>query len=248
MRSKYLILTFLFMVIFFLSCNHYDNEGDAVYYKSWNEAEGSSVHKLFGVNPNKFRILEYGTYAKDDRLVFYNGDSVKDADAQSFEALGDFYAKDKYRGYYGKDSIKTSRGLTFKIIDSYYSTDGRDIFFMQDPLKVTSIKNFRFVFDSGENQWERWATDGKYYYIKKFKVPSNDYKHIVLYKNSGGISKDSQWAYCDGRKLNYDDSGKRIIDTLDIISFKVKGYLDCRDKFGCINPFHGREKCDPRNN
>ena len=75
------------------------------------------------------------------------------------------------------------------------------------------------------------------------KVPSDDYQHVVLYKNSGGISKDSKLVYFGNRNIIYDDSGKRVLDTLDIQSFKVTGYIACRDKFGCINVFHGRENC-----
>ncbi len=233
--------------IFVIGCTGYENDAGTIYYKSWNEGTGSSKKELKWVSAKKFRVLIYEEYAKDDERVFYQGKKIEGADAKTFEAIGDFYARDKYRGYYGGDSIRSSSGTTFKIIDSYYSTDGKDIFYDTIPLKVASVKNFRFVFKSGDNDWERWTTDGKYYYFKSFKVPSNDYAHMVLYQQSGGISKDSKWAYFLSRKLNFDDSGKRMIDTIDIPSFKVTGYIDCRDKYGCINIFHGREKCKPAN-
>jgi hypothetical protein len=235
----------LILVVFTAACNNYEKNGDTVYYNAWNEGTGSSKHELDGVDADKFHVLKYDSYAKDDRLVFYKGKPIPGADAKTFEALGDYYAHDKFRGYYAGDSIKSSRGLTFRIINDYYTTDGNDIFFMTDPLKVKSAKNFRFVFDSGEDEWERWTTDGKYYFIKEFKVPSEDYTHMTLYKNSGGISKDSKWVYYFDRKINYDDSGKRVLDTLDLLSFKVTGYLKCGDKFGCINVYHGRSNCDP---
>lgn len=244
MRFRILILCLL-SLLFTVSCNHYENEGDAVYYKSWNEAEGSRIKTLYGVDPQKFHVLKYDRYAKDDRLVFFDGDTVKGADAKSFEAIGEFYGRDKYRGYSGGDSIRSSKGATFKIIDSDYSTDGKDIFYDTIPLKVVSVKKFKFVFNLGEKDWARWTTDGKYYYFMNFKVPSGDYGHMILYKNSGGLSKDRNWVYFRDHRLNYDDSGKMVVDTIDVRSFKVTGYLECRDKYGCFNVFHGREKCDP---
>ncbi|MGZ3765313.1 MAG: DKNYY domain-containing protein [Mucilaginibacter sp.] len=245
MNRRYLALIFIFIAMIFASCNHYDNEGDGVYYKSWNEGTGSSIRTLYGVNPKKFRVLKNDDYAKDDHLVFYKGDSVKGADAKTFQSLGDFYARDKFRGYYGKDSIKSSRGRTFKIIDSYYSTDGNDIFYDTIPLKVVSTKNFRYVFWTGESDYQRWTTDGKYYYYTSYKVPSDDYKNMVLYKNSGGISKDSKWAFYLNHKLNYNQNGKRIVDTIDVASFKVTGFIECHDKYGCISVEGGRENCEP---
>jgi len=242
MRFRNLLVCLLLFLVT-VSCNHYENNGDSVYYKSWNEGQGSRIKTLYGVDPKKFHLLKYDRYAKDDRLVFFDGDTVQGADATSFEAIGEYYAKDKYHGYYGKDSIRTSRGASFKIIDSYYSTDDNDIFYDTIPLNVVSTQKFRFVFNSGEQAWARWTTDGKYYYYMNFRIPSYDYNNVVLYKNSGGIARDKRWVYFLNRKLNYDDGGKLAIDTIDIPTFKVTGYLDCRDKNGCINVFHGREKC-----
>lgn len=133
----------------------------------------------------------------------------------------------------------------FGIKDEYYSPDGYDVFYTTDALHVCDTKNFRNVFnDNSEDAWDKWVTDGCFYYIKNYKIPYNDYSHIQLYKGSGGLAKDMQWVYFLNRKINFDDSNKRIIDTVDIASFSVTGYLHCRDKYGCINVYHGREKCE----
>jgi len=237
----------LFLIVLIESCNHYENDGSTVYYKSWNEGTGSSKKELTGVDAEKFHVLTYDRYAKDDHIVFFDGNLIKGADAKTFEAIGEIYGRDKYRGYYAGDSIRSSNGPTFKIIDSYYSTDSKDIFYRTNPLKVVSVKKFKFVFDSDKSDYQRWATDGQFYYFMDCKIPSDDYNHVILYKNSGGIAKDRKWAYYLDRKLNYNDSGKRMIDTIDITTFKVTGYLDCRDKYGCINIYHGRENCEPGN-
>lgn len=92
---------------------------------------------------------------------------------------------------------------------------------------------------------ERWATDGCFYYFNQHKIPSDDYKNVYLYRGSAGFAKDRRWVYFRNRKINFDQDGQRILDTADVETFEVRGYLDCRDKFGCINPYHGREQCEP---
>lgn len=237
----YLLLIFL---LTFTSCAEYIVEEDGVYYKDWNEARGSAQRLLEAADPETFEVLEHDAYAKDKELVFYQGRRIEGAHAPSFESVADFYARDKYRGYYAGDSIEASRGKGFKIINSYYSTDGQDVFYKTKPLKVCSAKNFEFVFDDeNENDWERWTTDGCFYYISNFKVPSNDYKSIVLYKDSGGFAKDSRYVYFRSRKINFNDEGQKILDTVDVASFTVTGYFEPKDKFGCINPYHGRKEC-----
>lgn len=231
----------LFFFLIFLSCSTgYKNEGNAVYYEHWNEGSGQHKSKL-DANPKTFEIFEFDNYAKDDKSVFYQGKKIIGADAKTFEAIDEFYAKDKNYGWYGSDTIKTSKGKSFKIINSYYSTDGYDVFYTTEPLKMLEPKNFKFVI--GENDLETWTTDGKYYYYNQFKVPSEDYKNLTIYPESGGISKDKKWVYFLDHKLNYNIEGKKVVDTIDINSFKVTGYIECRDKFGCFNVYHGREKC-----
>jgi hypothetical protein len=101
--------------------------------------------------------------------------------------------------------------------------------------------NFKFVY--GEGDYQCWTTDGKYYYYNNYKVPSDDYANLIIYEKSGGISKDRHWVYFLDHKLNYDIDGKKVVDTIDVGSFKVMGYIQCTDKWGCLNVFHGRQKC-----
>jgi hypothetical protein len=240
MRTLQNIL-FGLLIFTFLGCSiGYKNEGDAVYYAHWNEGSGQHKNKI-DADPKTFQILNFDTYAKDDKSVFYQGEKIIGADATTFEALGDFYAKDKNFGWYGKDTIKTSNGKTFKVINAYYSTDGIDVFYTTSPLKMSEPKNFRFVY--GEGDYQSWTTDGKYYYYNNYKVPSDDYENLKIYPKSGGISNDRHWAYFLDHKLNYDTDGKRVVDTIDIPTFKVTGFIECRDKYGCFNVYHGREKC-----
>ena len=235
-------IIFGLLTLTFLGCSTgYENDGDVVYYEHWNEGSGQHKNKI-DADPKTFQILKFDAYAKDDKSVFYQGEKIIGADAKTFEALGDFYARDKNFGWYCKDTVKSSIGTTFKVINGYYSTDGHDYFFMTYPLRMTNPKGFKFV--HGEGNIECWTTDGKFYYYKNFKVPSDDYENLKIYPESGGLSNDKSWAYFLDHKLNYDTDGKWVVDTIDIATFKVTGFIECRDKYGCFNVYHGREECE----
>jgi hypothetical protein len=228
-----------------MSCSTgYENDGEAVYYQYWNEGSGSHKDKL-DADPKTFIVLKNERYAKDKSHVFFDGQLITGADAQTFQLISEWFAKDKFRGYRDHYPINSSRGLSFTTIDKdWYSTDGCDVFFDTLPLKVCAAKKFRFIFkDDQESEVSRWATDGCFYYYGSYKVPSNDYANLKVFKNSGGLAKDNYYVYFLDHKLNFDDSGKRIVDTIDAASFRVTGFLECRDKWGCFNPYHGREKC-----
>lgn len=38
--------------------------------------------------------------------------------------------------------------------------------------------------------------------------------------------------------------GEKVVDTIDAASFEVTGLLRSRDKWGCFNPYYGREQCE----
>ncbi|QNF31214.1 DKNYY domain-containing protein (plasmid) [Adhaeribacter swui] len=233
---------FLLFTTLLISCSSgYENDGKIVSYKYWNEGTGSHKFSL-EADPKSFTVLKHDRYAKDKKYVFFDGQIIPNADPATFESLDEFYARDKFRGYYDKDSIISSKGTTFKVIDSYYSTDGHDIFYTTYPLKVCSVENFRVVYE--QNNWERWTTDGCYYFFKHYKIPSKDYNNVSFFKGSAGLAKDRRWVYFLDRKLNYNDEGKQILDTVDVSSFEVTDYIECKDKFGCINVFQGREECE----
>ena len=229
------------IALLFTSCvNGYKIKGDTVYYYYANEGSGQHRRALMA-DAKTFKVLAYDAYAADAHTVFFEGEPIKGADAASFEAVSPFYAHDKHLAWYGKDTIKTANGATFKRINNYYSTDGKDVFYTTEPLQVRNVNQFKFI--QGENTFATWATDGSFYYYNAAKIPSSDYAHLIIYPESGGLASDRYDAYFMDHRLNYNLEGKKVIDTIDIGSFKVNGYLSCRDKLGCINVYHGRMKC-----
>jgi DKNYY family len=218
----------------------YHKDSKLVYYSHWNEAVGGIEDTLLA-NPATFKVLRFDDYAKDDKLVFYKGEIIAGADAPTFEAIEGFFARDKNRGYYGNEPVKESDGKAFTVINSYYSRDGKDIYYRTDPLHSVNPKGFKFVYEN--DLGDSWTTDGRYYYFEQYKIPSEDYANLKIYENSGGLSKDKHWVYFLDHRLNFDIDGKKVVDSIDVASFIATGFLECRDKYGCFNVYHGRENC-----
>lgn len=226
-----------------VNCTGYKIEKNGVYYKRVDEARGPSQGLIKDADPESFVILEY-EYGRDDKHVFYQGQIISGADPSSFIPLTRLYARDRFRAYYAGESIKSSSASGFTIIDEYYSRDKINVFYTTKPLDVCSVDNFHIYSNQiEESKIDRWSTDGCFYYFNNFKVPSTDYDNIKFFIGSAGLSKDKKWVYFRDRKINFNEEGKKIIDTVDVVTFNVTNYLDCRDKFGCINVFHGREEC-----
>lgn len=235
------LLAFVFISLLITSCVKYEVRDEGVYYITWNEGSGKYEKFVPDADQESFSSLKKTGYGKDNKHVFYEGEIIPGADPKTFEFVKKGYTIDQKRAYYYGDSIAHSSSKNFEIINGYYSKDYQDIYYITYPLNVSSTEDFKFVFkDNSEHDWDRFTTDGMYYYINHYKIPSSDYENIILYKGSGGISSDSKNAYYQDRDIRFRD-GKRILDTLDIASFYVSGYLDCGDKFGAINVFHGRE-------
>lgn len=227
-----------------MNCTGYNVERDAVYYKEFDESRGSSQRVIKDADPESFEILEY-EYGKDYKHVFYQGKMIPGADPSTFKPLTRLYAVDKFRGYYSGDSIALSTANGFTIIDAYFSKDISNVFYTVEPLNVCSVENFVIYPNKIEEDiLERWSTDGCFYYFNNFRIPSTDYENIKFFAGSAGFAKDKRWVYYRDRKINYNKEGLRIIDTVDVETFIVKDYLDCSDKFGCINVFHGRKNCN----
>lgn len=235
----------LLILFCFCGCSGYVIEKDGVYYEDWNEARGRTKRLLKDLDPETFEVLENDAFGKDKNYVYLNGNPIIGADPKSFKVINDAFSVDDFRAYYYTDSIATSSSRGFKVIDDYFSADFKDVFYRNEPLGVCSVKDFKLLpKKEDDSHFESWSTDGCYFYFNNFKVPSDDYKNVHLFKGSAGFAKDNKWVYFQGRKINFNDSGIQILDTVDVQSFKVTDYTYCRDKFGCINPYHGRENCE----
>ena len=235
-------IAFILSLLFLLwNCVGYNVKKEGVYYDTFDEARGSGGFFIEEADPKTFETLEH-EYGKDKNAAYYQGRIIPGSDPLTFKVLTRLYAKDMFNGYYAGDSIAGSDGLTFRVIDDYFSSDRKDIFYTTMPLKVCSVVNFKiFENETKESDYERWATDGCSYFFNNYKIPSDDYENIFLFRGSAGFAKDTEWVYYRDLKINFNNEGKRI---LNAASFTIKGHLDCSNKYGCINVLHGRKDCE----
>ena len=241
---KKIIVAILFLILY--SCNsEYEIQDEDVYYRFWSfEQGGWNDLILENADVKSFKTINTkdNLYGKDSIYVYFNNKIVPGADPQTFKYISNGYAIDKNRAYYYSDSITKSSSKGFEIINSDFSKNKDNVFYKTKPLEVCSVDSFHFVFPDKDNPLGRWSTDGCFYYYNNYKVPSKDYENIIIYRGSGGISRDNQLVY----KLdkNYFDTNTRTVfvkekgvivkDTIDIKTFTVvKGKL--KDKFGNIN-------------
>jgi hypothetical protein len=69
MKSRLNIIIGL-IVLTLASCSTgYNNDGNGVYYKHWNEGSGQHEDKI-DANPKTFKVLQFDKYAKDDKRFF----------------------------------------------------------------------------------------------------------------------------------------------------------------------------------
>ncbi len=235
---------FIFVSLFIYACKGYEVKDGQVYYKDWNEARGTLERVISEADAQTFEILGNDEYARDKNYVFYHGQIVSGADPGSFIPIEGLFAVDKDRAYYSGDSITGSSSQDFKVLGGSYSADYKDVYLKIKPMNVCSVKDFKFIEATDDKRFfTRWSTDGCHYFYMEYKVPSDDYEKIKIYPKGNGFSTDGTHIYYCGRNIMFNGEGERILDTVDLATFEVDG-IDCRDKYGCINVFHGRKFCE----
>lgn len=239
-----ILFYFIWISLFTYACKGYEVKDGLVYYTDWNEARGTRKVVISDADAETFEVLRDGEYARDRNYVFYHKKKIPGADPESFKPLEGLYAIDKFKGYYAGDSIIGSSSNEFKILEGGYSSDYKDVYLKTKSLNVCSVQDFKFIEATNDKRFfTRWSTDGCHYFYLDYKVPSEHYDNIKIYSNGDGFSTDGKQIYYCGRNLMFNRAGERILDTIDLATFEVEG-INCRDKYGCINVFHGRKNCD----
>lgn len=261
------------LVVFLLiGCSKYEIKNDVVYYKEWNEARGNFLTEVRGADSKSFKPYGVSGYGSDGSLVFYRTKVIEGADPESFESiqqgfskdekhcfyrelliqkadpktfevLDNEYSKDSKRVYFRSSILEGADSESFKVLDRCYAKDRNDMYFEGDAFKTCDIDKFRFLSGSDGDR-DRWSTDGCHYYMRGDRIPSDDYASVVIYENSAGFAKDHRMVYYLDHEILFNPDGKRILDTVDVQTFEVTDFFECKDKFGCINVYHGRAGCN----
>lgn len=120
-------------------------------YVSYDEAVGRRVSPI-DLHKDKFKVLKYGDFARDDKSVYFKSTKVEGADPDTFQIISNkghySYAKDKTNVYvYLSDDWSIFRIIkadpnSFEILEPPYSKDKNDAFCGNLPLYVDDITKF----------------------------------------------------------------------------------------------------------
>lgn len=75
------------------------------------------------------RGKKHGAYFKDTFNVYYNGEKLPDASANSFEELGHGYARDAFNVYYRGRKIDGASANSFEVVDDGYARDAFNTYY-----------------------------------------------------------------------------------------------------------------------
>lgn len=88
---------------------------------------------------------EENNYAKDNKNVYYNGERIFGADADTFENLGDGYARDKSNAYYQGQKLFGAKGSLFKYLGKGYATDSKNTFYQGTKISGVDSSSFKVL-------------------------------------------------------------------------------------------------------
>lgn len=119
--------------------------------------------KVNGAYANSFKSLGEG-YGKDAFNVYYLGQKLQGATASSFKLLTEGYSKDAFNAYFCGQKIKDASGNTFKVLDHGYTKDAFNVFYYGQKVDGAHASSFRT-----DNNGYAHDSFNYYYYGKKVK-------------------------------------------------------------------------------
>jgi hypothetical protein len=215
-------LTFLLMTLLLFGCTGYKIEDHKVYWTSWNEGTGSGKD-LLDADYKTFKVLEHKKYAKDAKKVYYKGNKVQGADAESFKSIWDFYGTDINHAYYAYNKIPNSNGPTFEVLNGNFSRDDQNYYFNDKAIGVCDYQSFAIHdFEGAYGNWFSYDDKCAYYMANKIPIKDRPSFEILI----GGYTKDDQAVYYLMKAVPDADP-----ESFEMINNTFAG----RDKAGCFN-------------
>jgi len=174
------------------------------YYQTRNHIVRNADVSTFSV------FSKNSEYAKDKKNVYYEGNSVKGADVNSFKIIGHFYGADKNSIYCMRK--KTDFDIkTFALTASEtYGTDKHGVYLLGNYngkkstalIKGADKDTFREIFI---HQEINYAMDKNHVYKDSKVIPGADPGTFKIYKNNFFYAKDRNHVYCEGKILGKAD-------------------------------------------
>ncbi|MEO6723632.1 MAG: DKNYY domain-containing protein [Ferruginibacter sp.] len=91
-----------------------------------------------------FKHFRFNFYAINEQVYFQN-DSLWDADAASFKVLTEYFAVSNKHVYYGERLVKNADPKTFKPLAAPYGKDAAHVFFFERTIEGADPKTFEIL-------------------------------------------------------------------------------------------------------
>jgi hypothetical protein len=98
------------------------------------------------------------------------------------------------------------------------------LLWISTPMDICSLDNFKII---SKHMLFTWTTDGCHYFVNGNKIPSQNYKDVIIFKNSD-FAKDNNFVYRNGFDITKEFG-------LDAKSFDVDKFGDGFDKYGKLS-------------
>jgi len=177
--------------------NYYAKDKNSVY---------SGHKKIKGANPKTIKVLNIA-YVKDDKTVFSNfsfSNTLKNADVNSFEALGQYYGKDKNNVYLMGEKIKKADVKTFQVISeeffNHYSKDKNNVYLETYIIEGANPETFEII-----KEKPSYSKDKKHLYYSGKKIDEIKDNLKIMSAGIFGIIINGNKIYANGSRLDIEN-------------------------------------------
>ncbi|MDF3026926.1 MAG: hypothetical protein K0S23_1233 [Fluviicola sp.] len=156
MRQLFYYLTILLLLSSCGQPTKYVVKNNLVYFQGWNEAKGNYEVLLKGVSAKSFKVIDTDCnmiVGKDNKSVFIDYSKLENADASSFEYIGNYFFKSKdsvyFFGFYNSFDDCEVVGVnpaTFQIDKKYpWAYDRHLVIYGHTVLDSVDFESFKVI-------------------------------------------------------------------------------------------------------
>jgi hypothetical protein len=197
-RARLLLIVMPLLLVGCGKNEGYEIRGDKVIWNSWR-GDG-----LFGewseaevTDAAGFEILQPQGYAKNTTSVYHGGRKIAEADAATFQMLGQRtdLAKDAKRVYLDGSVIEGADPATFAVTEMFdLGRDAKDYYLRHTPLRVRDMASFKVLDANGwRNEHQIWARTALDYYVNAKATPIGDSASFQVIQSR--YAKDAKQVY-----------------------------------------------------
>ena len=135
------------------ACNSgYTKQDGKWVWISYDEAVGKRINEIDEHDFDTFEILDNEKYAKDKNKVFFIGRTIKGANPESFQILGNGYSKDANHVFLDAEIVVLADPNSFERLEFPYSKDNNHVFCGTIPLEIDKNEVNEFIVTNENHQ------------------------------------------------------------------------------------------------